>query len=113
MRGLWRRLFDTLTRMEPGDVQAIDSTAAKAHRSAAGGKGGPKHRRLVARAAVAPRKSTRRRGKLGWPRRRSVAPRLAATGRVGLCLIVSEPGVDRVGVHGLRRPGASRVDRSS
>jgi transposase len=40
MRGLWRRLFDALTRMEPGDVQAIDSTTAKAHRSAAGGKGG-------------------------------------------------------------------------
>ena len=40
MRGLWRRLFDTLTRVEPGDVQAIDSTTAKAHRSAAGGKGG-------------------------------------------------------------------------
>jgi putative transposase len=40
MRGLWRRLFEALTRMEPGDVQAIDSTTAKAHRSAAGGKGG-------------------------------------------------------------------------
>lgn len=59
MRGLWRRLFDTLTRVEPGDVQAIDSTTAKAHRSAAGGKGGPKRRRLVARVAVAQRKSTR------------------------------------------------------
>ena len=27
MRGLWRRLFEALTRMDPGDVQAIDSTS--------------------------------------------------------------------------------------
>ena len=40
MRGLWRRLFEALIRMDPGDVHAIDSTTAKAHRSAAGGKGG-------------------------------------------------------------------------
>ena len=59
MRGLWRRLFDVLTRMDPGDVQAIDSTTAKAHRSAAGGKGGPKRRRSAARGAGARRKSTR------------------------------------------------------
>jgi transposase len=61
MRGLWRRLFDTLTQAERGDVQAIDSTTAKAHRSAAGGKGGPKRRRLVARVAVAQRKLRDRR----------------------------------------------------
>ena len=59
MRGLWRRLFEALTRMDPGDVQAIDSTTAKAHRSAAGGKGGPKRRRSAARGAGARRKSTR------------------------------------------------------
>ena len=58
MRGLWRRLFEALARAEPGDGQAIDSTTAKAHRSAAGGKGGPRRRRLVARAAAARRKST-------------------------------------------------------
>ena len=40
MRGIWRRLFDALARADPGDGQAIDSTTAKAHRSAAGGKGG-------------------------------------------------------------------------
>ena len=40
MRGIWRRLFDALARAEPGGGQAIDSTTAKAHRSAAGGKGG-------------------------------------------------------------------------
>ena len=58
MRGLWRRLFDALRRMDPGDVQAIDSTTAKAHRSAAGGKGGPKRRRSAARGAGVQRKST-------------------------------------------------------
>lgn len=58
MRGLWRRLFETLARAEPGDGQAIDSTTAKAHRSAAGGKGGPRRRRSVDRAAGARRKST-------------------------------------------------------
>ena len=57
MRGLWRRLFEALTRVDSGDVLAIDGTTAKAHRSAAGGKGGPKRRRLVARAAGAHRKS--------------------------------------------------------
>jgi transposase len=39
MRGLWRRLFEALARAEAGEGQAIDSTTAKAHRSAAGGKG--------------------------------------------------------------------------
>jgi transposase len=40
MRGIWRRLFDALARADPGDGQAIDSTTAKAHRSAAGEKEG-------------------------------------------------------------------------
>ena len=56
MRGIWRRLFDALARTNPGDGQAIDSTTAKAHRSAAGGKGG--RRRLAVRAAAAARRST-------------------------------------------------------
>jgi hypothetical protein len=50
MRGIWRRLFDALARADPGDGQAIDSTTAKACRSAAGGKGGRRRRRLAARA---------------------------------------------------------------
>ena len=50
MRGLWRRLFETLAHADPGEDQAIDSTTAKAHRSAAGGKGGRRRRRKVARA---------------------------------------------------------------
>src|SRR5215472_1696113 len=44
-RGIWQRLFAALVRAEATDVQMIDSTIAKAHRSAAGGKGGPMSRR--------------------------------------------------------------------
>lgn len=57
-RGLWQRLFQALVTATPDDVQMIDSTSAKAHRSAAGGKGGRLRRRLVGRAADEPRKST-------------------------------------------------------
>jgi transposase len=58
MRGHWRRLFQALAYANPGGNQAIDSSTAKAHRSAAGGKGGPRRRRLAGRVAVAQRKST-------------------------------------------------------
>jgi transposase len=57
-RGIWQRLFNALAQVSPGDVQIIDSTTAKAHRSAGGGKGGPRRRRLAARAGAARRKST-------------------------------------------------------
>ncbi len=57
-RGLWRRLFEALVSVSPDDIQIIDSTTAKAHRSAAGGKGGPRGRRSAARAAAGRRKST-------------------------------------------------------
>jgi transposase len=57
-RGIWKRLFAALVEVSPGDMQIIDSTTAKAHRSAGGGKGGPRRRRLVARAGAARRKST-------------------------------------------------------
>lgn len=56
-RGLWQRLFQALIVVTPDDVQMIDSTTAKAHRSAGGGKGGRRRKRLVARAADAPPKS--------------------------------------------------------
>jgi len=39
-RGLWQRLLQALVAVGPGGVQMIDSTTAKAHRSAGGGKGG-------------------------------------------------------------------------
>ena len=58
-RGVWERLFRELaTRGRSGDIQMIDSTHVKAHRSAAGGKGGSRNRRSAARAAGETRKST-------------------------------------------------------
>ena len=56
-RGLWQRLFKALVAVTPNDVQMIDSTTAKAHRSAGGGKGGRRRRRLVGRGADPPQKS--------------------------------------------------------
>ncbi len=57
-RGLWQRLFHALVEVSPGDVQMINSTTAKAHRSAAGGKGGRQRKRSVARAVDARPRST-------------------------------------------------------
>ena len=57
-RGLWQRMLRALAAAEPGDVQLIDSTSAKAHRSAAGAKGGPRRRRSAAHAVAARPKST-------------------------------------------------------
>jgi transposase len=58
-RGVWERLFRALAeRGRSTDVQMIDSTHVKAHRSAGGGKGGRSARRLAARAAGATRRST-------------------------------------------------------
>jgi len=50
-RGIWQGMFEAVAVADPGDVQMIDSTTAKAHRSAAGGKGGPTSRRSAALAA--------------------------------------------------------------
>ena len=57
-RGVWQRLFQALVEVSPDGIQIIDSTTAKAHRSAAGGKGGPRHRRLAARGAAGRPRST-------------------------------------------------------
>ena len=58
-RGVWEDLFHALAaRGRSTDTQMIDSTHVKAHRSASGGKGGSKIRRLVGRAAEETRKST-------------------------------------------------------
>ena len=43
-RGLWTGMLAALVEASPGGLQLIDSTTAKAHRSAAGGKGGPSGR---------------------------------------------------------------------
>ena len=63
-RGLWPRIFAALVACaDPPQVTMIDSSAVKAHRSAAGAKKGaqaiPAIRRSAARAAGAPPRSTR------------------------------------------------------
>jgi len=58
-RGVWENLFRELAgRGRSVEVQMIDSTHIKAHRSASGGKRGSRRKRLDARAAGAIRKST-------------------------------------------------------
>jgi transposase len=58
-RGVWERLFRELAaRGRSTETQMIDTTHIKAHRSASGGKGGSRNRRLDAHAAGAIRRST-------------------------------------------------------
>jgi transposase len=58
-RGLWLRLLRALVGAKAAEIAMLDSSAVKAHRSAAGGKGGRRPRPSVARAAGAPPRSTR------------------------------------------------------
>ena len=61
-RGVWARIFERLAASgEVPDELALDSTHAKAHRSASGGKGGSGRKPSGARAAVAPPRS------ISWP----------------------------------------------
>ncbi len=61
VRGVWRRLFLALVaEAGPADHVMIDSSAVKAHRSAAGGKGGSATRRWADRAEDAPRSARSR-----------------------------------------------------
>jgi len=56
-RGIWENLFRELAANgRSADVQMIDSTHVKAHRSAAGGKGGNRGRLSAAHAAGATRR---------------------------------------------------------
>ena len=58
-KGVWVRLFETLAQSGGPTLQLmIDSSAVKAHRSAAGGKGGRKIRRSAVPVAGEPPKST-------------------------------------------------------
>ena len=58
-RGIWENLFRALAEGgRSADTQMIDSTHVKAHRSAAGGKGGSKNRRLAAQEEGAIRRYT-------------------------------------------------------
>ena len=58
-QGIWLEMFEALTGRSPvwGTV-AIDATHVKAHRSAAGAKGGPTDKASGPRAADAPLSST-------------------------------------------------------
>lgn len=48
VRGIWENIFATLAASGGSPAEAmLDSTHIKVHRSAAGGKGGPKNRRSV------------------------------------------------------------------
>lgn len=61
-RGIWQRIFGAVASAGdvPGEL-SLDSTHVKAHRSAAGGKGGNGIRRSASRGAGAPRRS------IAWP----------------------------------------------
>ena len=52
-RGVWRGIFEALTHQCDDALISIDSTIVKAHRAAAGSKGGSWHRVLDAHAAAA------------------------------------------------------------
>jgi len=57
-RGIWENLFRKLAgNGRSADTQMIDSTHVKAHRSAAGGKGGPRGRLSAAHEEGAIRRS--------------------------------------------------------
>ena len=59
-RRFWQGLFEALREVSPeAEFHAMDSTTAKAHRSAAGGKGGRTPRPSAARAAGARPRSMR------------------------------------------------------
>ena len=58
-QGVWQALLAALIEATPGDAHFIDSTSSKAHRCAAGGKGGLPRRRSVAPVAAERPKSTR------------------------------------------------------
>lgn len=58
-KGIWRNAFEALAQAGGPPVEVmLDSTHAKAHRCAAGGKGGLKPKPLAARGADARPKST-------------------------------------------------------
>jgi transposase len=56
-RGIWMRLFEALATAVPADVAMIDSSAIKAQRASAGGKGGLRPKQSAARAAAARQRS--------------------------------------------------------
>ena len=58
-KGIWQGLLAALAACaDPPEVAMVDSTAVRAHRSAAGAKGGSGTKRSAARAAAPPPRST-------------------------------------------------------
>ena len=57
--GIWSGILASLVVFDATDIQCIDSTTAKAHRCASGGKGGPKIRPSGEVEAAEPPKYTR------------------------------------------------------
>src|SRR3712207_4534931 len=58
-RGFWRAMLGALAQAGwVAETASLDSTYVRAHRSAHGGKGGPKRRPSAVRAAATPRSST-------------------------------------------------------
>src|ERR1041385_1187873 len=57
--GIWQSILASLVAFDAADIQCIDSTTAKAHRCATGGKGGLNTRPSDAAEAEEPPKSTR------------------------------------------------------
>ena len=58
-RGVWRDVFEALASVGgPAATLLLDSTHARAHRCAAGGKGGPRTKPSAAPEADAPPRST-------------------------------------------------------
>ena len=61
-KGVWVGLFEVIAQAGgPPSQMLVDSTAVKAHRCAAGGEGGNRHRRSAAQGAAARPRSTRSR----------------------------------------------------
>ena len=58
-RGIWGRMFSALAAESRDSLQMIDSTIVKAHRAAAGAKGGSAIRRSASAAAGAQPRSMR------------------------------------------------------
>ena len=58
--GIWAAILAKLMVHDAVDIQCIDSTTAKAHRCAAGGKGGLSSKRSAPREAAEPASSTPR-----------------------------------------------------
>jgi len=58
-RGIWGKMFEALVALDASDIQMIDSTTTKAHRSAGGGKGGRRFRPSGDRVAGARPRSMR------------------------------------------------------